>query len=43
MILPSTLNVIVIGLSFIIFAFMWRMLAAKLSDHPVGQAMSVIM
>jgi hypothetical protein len=41
MVVPSTLNVIVIGLMMVIFTFLWRMLAAKLSDSPVGQAMAV--
>lgn len=43
MIQPSTLNVLIIGLSVIIFAFLWRMAAAWLSDHPVGQAMATIL
>lgn len=37
----STLNVIIIGLMMVIFTFLWRMLAAKLHDHPIGEAMSV--
>lgn len=41
MIVPSALNVIIIGLSAVIFTFLWRMLAAKLSDGPYGQAMAV--
>lgn len=41
MITPSALNVFVIGFSMIIFTFLWRMLAAKLSESPVGQAMAV--
>lgn len=41
MITPSALNVIIIGLSAVIFTFLWRMLAAKLSDNPIGQAMAV--
>jgi hypothetical protein len=41
MIAPSALNVIIIGLSMVIFSFLWRMLAAKLSDTSVGQAMAV--
>jgi hypothetical protein len=41
-ILPSTLNVIIIGFSVIIFGFIWRMMAAKMSDSPWGQAMAVI-
>lgn len=43
MIDPSALNVIIIGLSVIIFSFMWRMLAARLSDSSVGQAMAAIL
>lgn len=43
MIVPSTLNVLIIGASVIIFAFLWRMLAAKLADGPVGQAMAVVL
>lgn len=42
MITPSALNVLIIGFSVVIFGFLWRMLAAKLSDGPYGQAMSVI-
>jgi hypothetical protein len=40
---PSALNVLIIGTSMIIFAFFWRMLAARLNEHPVGQAMAVIL
>lgn len=42
---PSTLNVLIIGLSVVVFAFLWRMLAAKLSEHdsPFGDAMAVIL
>lgn len=42
MIMPSALNVLIIGFSVIIFGFFWRMLAAKLADGPMGQAMSVV-
>lgn len=42
MIQPSALNVIIIGLSMLIFMFLVRMLAAKFSDHPIGQALAVI-
>jgi hypothetical protein len=42
MILPSTLNVLVIGFSVIVFGFLWRMAAAKMSDSPWGQAMATI-
>jgi hypothetical protein len=43
MITPSALNVVIIGLSMIIFSFLWRMLAAKLAEHnnPIGDAMAV--
>lgn len=41
MIVPSALNVVIIGLSVVIFSFLWRMLAAKLADTSFGQAMSV--
>lgn len=41
MIVPSTLNVIIVGLMMVIFSFLWRQLAAKMSDSPVGQAMAV--
>jgi len=41
MIVPSALNVLIIGFSVVIFTFLWRMLAAKLSDSPIGQAMAV--
>ena len=37
----STLNVIIIGLMMVIFTFLWRMLAAKLHDSAIGEAMSV--
>jgi hypothetical protein len=38
---PSTLNVLIVGASMIIFTFLWRMLAAQLSESPIGQAMAV--
>jgi hypothetical protein len=40
---PSTLNVIIIGLSMAIFTFLWRIAAAKLSGNgsPFGDAMAV--
>lgn len=43
MIMPSALNVLIIGFSMVIFGFLWRMLAAKLSERgsPVGDAMAV--
>lgn len=43
MIQPSALNVVIIGLSMVIFTFLWRMLAAKLAErgNPIGDAMAV--
>lgn len=43
MVMPSALNVLIIGFSMVIFAFLWRMLAAKLSERgsPIGDAMAV--
>lgn len=43
MIQPSALNVLIIGFSMVIFTFFWRMLAAKMADQPVGQAMAVVL
>jgi flagellar biosynthesis/type III secretory pathway M-ring protein FliF/YscJ len=45
MVQPSALNVIIIGLSMVVFAFFWRMIAAKLSERgsAVGDAMAVIL
>ena len=45
MITPSTLNVLIIGFSMVIFVFLWRMLAAKLSEKgsPIGDAMAVVL
>lgn len=43
MIVPSALNLVIIGLSVVIFSFLWRMLAAKLveKENPIGDAMAV--
>lgn len=43
MIQPSTLNLLIIGASTVIFTFLWRMLAAKLSEKgsAIGDAMAV--
>lgn len=45
MVTPSALNVIIIGLMMIIFTFLWRMLAAKISEtgSPIGDAMAVVL
>lgn len=45
MITPSAMNVLIIGFSMIIFAFLWRMAAAKLSERgsPIGDAMAVVL
>ena len=43
MITPSSLNFLIIGFTMVIFTFLWRMLAAKLSEmnSPIGDAMAV--
>jgi hypothetical protein len=45
MIQPSVLNVLIIGLSMVIFTFLWRMAAAKFAEsdslNSVGEAMAV--
>jgi hypothetical protein len=43
MIMPSALNVLIVGAMMVIFAFIWRMAAAKLSEKgsPFGEAMAV--
>lgn len=40
---PSFLNLLIVGLMMVIFTFLWRMTAAKLSDGPIGQAMAAVM
>lgn len=42
MIVPSAINVLIIGFSVVIFGFLWRMLAAHLHNSSVGQAMAAI-
>lgn len=44
MITPSALNVVIIGLSVVIFCFVWRMIAAHLAarDSAIGDAMAAI-
>lgn len=42
MIVPSAINVLIIGFSVVIFGFLWRMLAVKMHDNSVGQAMAAI-
>lgn len=43
MVQPSALNVLIVGAMMVIFTFLWRMLAAKLSENgsPIGDAMAV--
>lgn len=44
MIVPSAMNVIIIGLSTVIFAFLWRALAAfmvRKGQDNIGGAMAV--
>lgn len=47
MVQPTALNILVIGLSMVIFSFFWRMAAATLvtrnPDSGLGKAMSVIL
>jgi hypothetical protein len=45
LITPSALNVLIIGFSMVIFSFLWRMAAAKLSEggSVIGDAMGVIL
>lgn len=45
MITPSALNVLIIGFSVVIFSFLWRMLAAQMSERgsSIGDAMAVIL
>ena len=45
MVQPSALNVLIIGLSMVVFAFFWRMVAAKLSERgsAIGDGMAVIL
>lgn len=46
MITPSAMNVVIIGLSMVVFVFLWRMgasaLIARNPDSPVGKAMGVL-
>lgn len=43
MVTPSALNVLIVGAMMVIFTFLWRMLAAKLSEKGsnIGDAMAV--
>lgn len=45
MIQPSALNVLIIGLSVVLFVFIWRMVAAKLADQnsPIADAMGSLL
>lgn len=45
MIQPSALNVLIIGLSVVLFVFIWRMVAAKLADQhsPFADAMGSLL
>lgn len=42
MIQPSALNFLIVAAYIIIFGFMWRTLAAKWSERPVGQGMAYV-
>jgi hypothetical protein len=47
MIQPTALNVVIIGLSVVLFTFLWRMgagaLIARNPDSPVGKAMGAVL
>jgi hypothetical protein len=47
MIQPTALNVLIIGLSMVLFSFIWRMGAGYLitrnPDSPVGKAMGAVL
>lgn len=45
MVQPSALNVLIIGFMMVIFVFLWRMAAAKLSERgsAIGDAMAVVL
>jgi len=45
MVQPSALNVVIIGLMMVIFVFLWRMAAAKLTEKgsAIGDAMAVVL
>lgn len=47
MVQPTALNILVIGLSMVVFTFLWRMAAASLvarnPDSGLGKAMAVIL
>lgn len=47
MVQPTALNILIIGLSMVIFTFLWRMAAAALTnrnpDSGLGKAMAVIL
>lgn len=42
---PSALNVLIVGFMMVVFTFLWRMTAAKLSERgsPIGEAMAVVL
>lgn len=41
-ILPSTLNVLIIGASMIVFGFIWRIASAFWAASPFGEAAAFI-
>ncbi len=47
MVQPTALNILIIGLSVVIFSFLWRMAAAAIvsrnPDSGLGKAMAVIL
>lgn len=42
MIVPSAINVLIVGAMMVVFGFLWRMLSAHLHNGSVGQAMAAI-
>lgn len=47
MVQATALNIVVIGLSMVLFSFFWRMAASALADRnpdsPIAQAMAVLL
>ncbi len=39
----SALDFLVVAAYMLIFTFIWRLVAAKLADRPLGQAMAAVL
>lgn len=39
----SALDFLVVGAYIVIFSFLWRQIAARLSEGPIGKAMGAIL